>query len=241
MRGDQHVAPCLELGTDAPVPERQHACQRVLERLGRGQLAGRHARITALEARVLRVIRGQRRRRDVVAATPDLHLLGTVPGDRLRLVESLQRAVVALVEAPAALHRQPHHVELVERDPQRADRTLQHRREREVERDALGLEQSPGLFRLLEALRGQVHVDPAREQVLEVPDALAVAQQYQFAGAHVGGSYEGDAGFITTPPGSRQTGKSRCSGGRMTIDPGLAAHATCLQRVPPAGAVRVRP
>ena len=35
-------------------------------------------------------------------------------------------------------------------------------------------------------LPGQVDVDPAGEEILEVPDALAVAQEQKFAGAHVG-------------------------------------------------------
>ncbi len=50
------------------------------------------------------IIRGQRRRRDVVAAAPDLHLRIAVLFGRLDLVEALQRAVVALVQAPAFFH-----------------------------------------------------------------------------------------------------------------------------------------
>ena len=104
--------------------------------------------------------------------------------DRLRLVETLQRAVVTLVQAPAALDGQPHQVHLVEDDPERADRALQHRDERDVERDALGLEQPTGFARLFAPLRGEVDVDPAGEQVLEVPDALAVAQQDESTNGH---------------------------------------------------------
>jgi len=135
---------------------------------------------------MLGMARVERRWRNVVAAPPDLDLFGTVLRDGLGLVETLQGTIVALVESPAALDREPHHVQLVERDPQRADGAFQHRGERDVERDALGPEQLAGLLGLDESLRREVHVDPAREQVLEVPDALAVAQQDEFAGAHDG-------------------------------------------------------
>jgi hypothetical protein len=49
------------------------------------------------------IVERQRRRRDVVASPPDLDLIGAVLCHGLRLVESLQRTVVAFVEPPAAL------------------------------------------------------------------------------------------------------------------------------------------
>src|SRR5688572_7938022 len=137
---------------------------------------------------MLRVVTRKGRGRDVVTAPPDLHLLGAVPLDGLRLVEPLQRAVVTLVQTPAALDRKPHLVELIERDPERADRPLEHRGERLVEGDALGAEQTSGLLRLEQALRRKIDVDPAREQVLEVPGALPVSQQYQSSDAHKPGT-----------------------------------------------------
>jgi len=79
-----------------------------------------------------------------VAATPDPHLLAPCFSTVCVLL-SPAGPVVALVQPPRALDRQPHQVHLVERDPQRADRALQQRRERHVEGDALGLEQLAGL------------------------------------------------------------------------------------------------
>ena len=76
------------------------------------------------------------------------------------------------------LDRDPHQVELVERDPQRPDRPLEHRGEGDVECEPLGLEQLAGPLRLGLALLGEVDVGPSGEQVFLVPDAFAVAQQY---------------------------------------------------------------
>jgi hypothetical protein len=86
---------------------------------------------------------------------------------------------VTLVEAPVLLRRQPHLVELVERDPKRADRALQHRREGEIERVAFGAKEPPGRARFFGALGREVHIHPAGETVLAVPLRLAVAQQHE--------------------------------------------------------------
>src|SRR5580704_18042911 len=128
-----------------------------------------------------RVIDTQRRRRDVVTAPPDLYLRLPVLRHRLRLAETLQRSVVALVEPPGALHRNPHAVHLVEHDPQRADSALQNRGEGEVDRELLPQQLARGLHSFAAAAGLQVDVGPAGEQVVDVPGALAVAYQDQFA------------------------------------------------------------
>ena len=65
---------------------------------------GRSSRIERAIARIVRrvtrVVDRQRRRRDVVAAPPDLDLLLAVLRGGLGLVQSLQRAVVPLVQPP---------------------------------------------------------------------------------------------------------------------------------------------
>ena len=65
-------------------------------------------------------------RRNVKRAPPDLHLGLSVLGGRLRLVQAGQAAVVALVEPPGAVHRDPHLVDGVQGQPQGADSPLQH-------------------------------------------------------------------------------------------------------------------
>src|SRR5262249_35919050 len=66
-----------------------------------------------------------------------------------------------------------------EDDPERPDGPLEHRRVRDVEREPAFPQETRGLVRLRDPLRGQVHVGPAREPVLEVPYALAVPEQDQ--------------------------------------------------------------
>ncbi len=180
MSGDQHVLVGAELRRHVFVPVRLHALQSGLQRLGRRQIVD--ARIARVVRRVARVGRLQRGRRDVVAATPDLDLVRAVLGRRLRLVEPGQRAIVTLVQAPRALDRDPHQVQLVEDDPQGAYGPFQHGRVGDVEREVQPSEQLPGRSGLAYALLGQIDVVPPGEQVLQVPLTLSVAAQHQFSG-----------------------------------------------------------
>ena len=79
------------------------------------------AGIAAVAADVVRAVGGQRRRRDVERAAPDLDLLGADLVDHLLLVEAGQPAIMALVEAPVLGHRQPQPVHLVQHQVERAD------------------------------------------------------------------------------------------------------------------------
>src|SRR5947207_2060495 len=123
------------------------------------------------------VVVGERWRRDVVAAAPDLGLPFPIPGGGLGLVETLQRAVVALVQSPAFRDWNPHQVEHVKSDPKRANRALEHRRIRDVKDIATLPQKAAGLARLLPPLLGEVHIGPAGEPVFVVPGALAMPQQ----------------------------------------------------------------
>ena len=58
------------------------------------------------------VVQRQRRRRDVVAAAPDLDLRFAVLRRGFRFVEPLQRPVMPFVEPPAPFDRQPQLIEL---------------------------------------------------------------------------------------------------------------------------------
>ena len=101
---------------------------------------------------------------------------------KLLLVEARQRAVVPLVQSPRALDGQPELVELLEDDLRGEDRARQERRKHAVEAEALGLQQPPAGPGLLDAFRGESHVHPAGEAVLEVPRALAVADEDELVG-----------------------------------------------------------
>src|SRR6185436_18304052 len=95
------------------------------------------AGIARVEARMTRILERERGRRNVVAAAPDLHLRLAVLLHGLRLVEPLQRPVVAFVETPGALDGEPHAIHAVEDDPERADGALQYRGEGEIDAQLL--------------------------------------------------------------------------------------------------------
>jgi hypothetical protein len=144
-----------------------------------GAIGERHldAGVAGILRFVPRIASLERGRARIVAAAPREHLgLAVFPG-HVGLVQPLQRAVVALVQAPALFLRQPHLVELFEGDPQRANRPLQHRSERQIEAIAPRLEEAPGGARFLDALRGKIDVGPAGEAVFAVPVRLAMAQK----------------------------------------------------------------
>src|SRR5687768_10092810 len=75
------------------------------------------------------------------------------------------------------MHRDPHLVELLERDPERLDRSLEHGRVGHVELEALVAEQLTGCSCFGHTELAQRNIDPAREAVLEVPLTLAVSQE----------------------------------------------------------------
>jgi hypothetical protein len=135
--------------------------------------------IAAVAALAAGVTRLQRRRRGVVAAAPDEHLRITVLRGHVGLVQALQAAVVALVQAPVVDHRQPGAVHLVECMPQCPDGALEHRGVGHVELEAGLLQQPAGLLRLGHAGVGERHVGPAGEAVFQVPGRFAVADQHE--------------------------------------------------------------
>src|SRR5205809_3432002 len=59
---------------------------------------------------------------DVVAATPELDFVLAVLVGGLLLVQALERAIVPLVQPPAALDRNPRHLHLRERELRGLDR-----------------------------------------------------------------------------------------------------------------------
>src|SRR5262245_29486409 len=83
-----------------------------------------------------------------------------------------------LIESPGVLDGDPHQVKLIKRDPQGSYGSLEHRSVSDVERESFGLEKLTSPLGLGLALLGEIHVGPAGEEIFLVPDAFAVAQQY---------------------------------------------------------------
>ena len=121
--------------------------------------------------------RSERRRRNVVASAPDLDLRFAVCGRRFCLVETLECAVVPLVQPPRAVHGNPQEIHFVERHPERADRALEDRRVGNVELEFFRGHQSSGLLGFETAFVAQIDVGPPGESVFTIPGAFSVAKQ----------------------------------------------------------------
>src|SRR6266478_1946666 len=177
MRGDDDALVCLYFWRNRTAPKGQESLDGILQAFGSRKhvrLEFRVARITDLETGVA-VRKGRRRR--VIGAPPDLDLCITELRRRLRLVETLQRAVMALVEAPGIVHRNPHTVHFLEHDPERLDGALEHGGECYVKGKALLLQKTARGPRFGHALLGQADIGPSAEAVFEIPDGFTVTQQ----------------------------------------------------------------
>ena len=179
VRGDEYIEPGHQLRHDHVVPVRQCSHDHVVEALGGRQDIRRESTVSRVVDRVFRTRDVDGRRRNVVTTPPHLHLFGAEALGRLLLVETLQRSVVALVESPVPLHRQPHHVHRLEREMAGQYRACLHRRVGDIEPEAFVHHRQPGRRRFTTTLVGQVDVVPTGEQIESIPFALAVAKQHQ--------------------------------------------------------------
>src|ERR1700682_2519936 len=102
-------------------------------------------------------------RSHVVAPTPDLHLLLSVTRRRLSLVQSLQGAVVSLVQTPAAPHRDPAKTQLGQRKVRGFDRPKQQRRVYHLGQQAGFFQEATRVDRFGVAMLAERDVVPARE------------------------------------------------------------------------------
>ena len=177
VRHDEQALAARHGGLEHLLPHGQHARAGRLGALGQRQLRGREVRVAAVAADEVRVRRVVGRRRHVVGAAPERDLFLAVLERRLGLVQARERAVVALVQAPVRRDGHVHLFELLQHGPARLDGARQHGCVGRVELQALALDGRAAAPRLEHALRRQLHVDPAREAVLQVPRRLAVARE----------------------------------------------------------------
>ena len=99
MRGDEDALPGSDRRRDRILPVRQKPRHGVLQGLGEREVARIKGGVSRVVRRVARIVGRERWRRDVVASAPNLCLGLAVFGFGLRLVEPLQRPVVALVQS----------------------------------------------------------------------------------------------------------------------------------------------
>src|SRR5438128_185084 len=164
-------------------------------------------------------VAADRRRGDVVAPPPDLHLLGAESLPRLVLVHAGDVAVHALVERRVALGWGRADAGGLEREARGLCGPHEHRGVELVDLPAAEL--LAGGARLRLATRREGHVHPAGEAVLEVPLRLAVAEQDQVG--HGSMSTPGfrmprgsSAAFAAPRAAAKPAGRSRSYQGRWS-------------------------
>src|SRR5690606_23336984 len=125
-------------------PEWQYARHGVLQALSCWQLAFRDFGIALVEARMTLVIFRDWIGRNRIGTTPDQHLLVTELGGGFGLVQTLQIAIMTLVQAPVQAYRGIHGVHGIQRDPQSANGTLEYRAESQIKFITLCFQQFAG-------------------------------------------------------------------------------------------------
>ena len=105
---------------------------------------------------------------------------------------------MALVEPPVPAHGHPEPAHLLQRQVQGPDGSGQHGGVGHVHGEACLGEEGAGRAGLLFPLSGQVDVPPAGEAVLQIPLALAVAEQDERP--HGGGAYLARCDWTPAPP-----------------------------------------
>ena len=125
MRHDQHLAARRKFGYQLLIPPVGHPLQRVRQGLGVRQSGD--ARILRIVGRMLGVVCRKSRGTNGITAAPLEHLLIAMPECGFFLVETLQRAVMALVQSPVRLDRKMHQVHLFKDQPKRSGRPLEQR------------------------------------------------------------------------------------------------------------------
>ena len=167
----------LQIREDDTLPVRHDTLNRIFQRLRTGQFGIGHFLITVLKTRITRVILGQCMRNHIKAPAPYQHLLVTVLGSRLCLVQPLQLAVVFLIQPPRFLHRNPVLVEAVQHTIQCLHGTLQIGSIRLLEAESLFCQQLTRPYSFSNAFLCQINIRPPREAVFLIPCTLAVAKQ----------------------------------------------------------------
>ncbi len=117
------------------------------------------------------------RRRHIVGPPPNLHLVLAPSPARIILVEAGQIAVIAFVQGLIGGRCKPGLSEFLEHQVQRRMGAQQSRGEGAVKMETERLQFAARRFRLLNALRREVGILPAGEEIFQIPIALAMPNE----------------------------------------------------------------
>ena len=179
MRHHQNRLAAPQTRRQEVVPPGRHPRRRLLQAFAARQQGRIDRGVKRIAGRQARVVVRQCRRRGAEAAPPQGDLIVAVPERHLGPVMALKTAVVALVEAPAALHRQIRLMQFLEQDLQRPRGAAQIGRAGEIEAQIGRGQAAPGGAGLLLASGAERCVGPSRKAVLARPFRLAVSDQDQ--------------------------------------------------------------
>lgn len=101
MSHNDELLSVLDLGAERVVPVGEHTIKSSLQRLCSREAVSRELLVASVvHGMALNIIQVDVRRRHIVTSSPESHLLNSVLLSGLSLVESLELAVMSLVEAP---------------------------------------------------------------------------------------------------------------------------------------------
>nr|VUD26070.1 Uncharacterised protein [Salmonella sp. NCTC 7297] len=126
MSGDDHALTALHSRQDGVVPVRDNAVDGQRQAFSQRQLFLAQFGITWIVTWITLVIFGQLRRRNSKTATPLFNLFVAIFFCGFRLVQSLQRTIVAFIEFPGFFHWQPRLIQFIQYVPQRMDSAFQY-------------------------------------------------------------------------------------------------------------------
>lgn len=166
-----------DLRADLIVPVGQHPVDSDLKRLSLREYIEWHVLIALIVDGVSLVLDGQLGWWDVIAASPDCHLVLTVLRCRLCLVKALKSSVVTLVESPVLVDRDPVAVQLRGQGVEGSDGTSEHGCETHIESESVLLEELPCKLGLRDTVGAQGDICPPCETVLFVPGRLSMSHK----------------------------------------------------------------
>ena len=162
------------------MPEREKALDGIFEAFGERKLGFGNASIAWIVSRPALVGFFEWGWRNVVTAAPDEDLIVTELGCGFRFIETLEGAVMALVEAPIFFHWDPELIEFRENAPERIESAFKNGNVGNIETETFFFEEFAGGLGFGAAFVAEFDVVPTSEAVFFFPGAFAVADEDKF-------------------------------------------------------------
>mmetsp|Transcript_35264 Transcript_35264/g.59215 ORF Transcript_35264/g.59215 Transcript_35264/m.59215 type:complete len:217 (-) Transcript_35264:108-758(-) len=179
VSSNQHLLARPQCWRNFTFPQRKAPDDGVLQALRIRQILGRNVFVLGILCWMVLVALLQRRRRDVEAAPPNLHLIRTMLLHSLLLVQASQAAIEALVQAPVTVCWDVALIQACQHPPASVNGSLQNTRVCHIEGVTRFLQGFTSGISLLLALFTELHVHPTRKLVLHVPLGFSVSYKHQ--------------------------------------------------------------